>query len=124
MQHNLRRRRQLVSTELAEKFDRFLIESYVEDNNMVKWCPSTPHCGNAIRNIKDDGDVDEVECSCGLQFCFSCLSESHSPCSCLMWKLWKKKCEDESETVNWMTVNTKLCPKCSKPIQREMVAIT
>nr|Q9LVW9.2 PUTATIVE PSEUDOGENE: RecName: Full=Putative E3 ubiquitin-protein ligase ARI4; AltName: Full=ARIADNE-like protein ARI4; AltName: Full=Protein ariadne homolog 4; AltName: Full=RING-type E3 ubiquitin transferase ARI4 [Arabidopsis thaliana] len=110
--------RQLVSTELAEKFDRFLIESYVEDNNMVKWCPSTPHCGNAIRNIKDDGDVDEVECSCGLQFCFSCLSESHSPCSCLMWKLWKKKCEDESETVNWMTVNTKLCPKCSKPIQK------
>ncbi|AEE77356.1 unnamed protein product [Arabidopsis thaliana] len=109
---------QLVSTELAEKFDRFLIESYVEDNNMVKWCPSTPHCGNAIRNIKDDGDVDEVECSCGLQFCFSCLSESHSPCSCLMWKLWKKKCEDESETVNWMTVNTKLCPKCSKPIQK------
>ncbi|XP_020881926.1 putative E3 ubiquitin-protein ligase ARI4 [Arabidopsis lyrata subsp. lyrata] len=108
---------QLVSPELAEKFDRFLVESYVEDNNMVKWCPSTPHCGNAIRKIKDDSD-DEVECSCGLQFCFSCLSESHSPCSCLMWKLWKKKCVDESETVNWMTVNTKLCPKCSKPIQK------
>ncbi|CAL9248361.1 unnamed protein product [Arabidopsis halleri] len=108
---------QLVRPELAEKFDRFLVESYVEDNNMVKWCPSTPHCGNAIRKIKDDSD-DEVECSCGLQFCFSCLSESHSPCSCLMWKLWKKKCEDESETVNWMTVNTRLCPKCSKPIQK------
>ncbi|KAG7559012.1 Zinc finger RING-type [Arabidopsis thaliana x Arabidopsis arenosa] len=109
--------RQLVSPELAEKFDRFLVESYVEDNNMVKWCPSTPHCGNAIRKIKDNSD-DEVECSCGLQFCFSCLSESHSPCSCLMWKLWKKKCVDESDTVNWMTVNTRLCPKCSKPIQK------
>ncbi|XP_019099610.1 PREDICTED: putative E3 ubiquitin-protein ligase ARI4 [Camelina sativa] len=109
--------RRLVSPELAEKFDRFLIESYVEDNKMVKWCPSTPHCGNAIQKTVDDDD-DEVECSCGHQFCFSCLSESHSPCSCLMWKLWTKKCADESETVNWITVNTKLCPECSKPVEK------
>ncbi|GAY51886.1 hypothetical protein CUMW_137740 [Citrus unshiu] len=39
---------------LAEKFERFLLESFIEDNKMVKWCPSTPHCGNAIR-------VEEVE---------------------------------------------------------------
>lgn len=109
--------RKLVSLELAEKFDRFLVESYVEDNRMVKWCPSTPHCGNAIRKLVDDGD-DEVICSCGLQFCFSCLCESHSPCSCLMWKLWRKKCEDESETVNWITVNTRLCPNCNKPVHK------
>ncbi|KFK33684.1 hypothetical protein AALP_AA5G046200 [Arabis alpina] len=109
--------RKLVSPELAEKFDRFLFESYVEDNRMVNWCPSIPHCGNAIRKLVDDGD-DEVICSCGLQFCFSCLRESHSPCSCLMWKLWTKKCQDESETVNWITVNTKLCPKCSKPVHK------
>ncbi|ESQ32692.1 hypothetical protein EUTSA_v10005453mg [Eutrema salsugineum] len=109
--------RKLVSPELAEKFDRFLVESYVEDNKMVKWCPSTPHCGNAIRKAEEDEEV-EVECSCGLQFCFSCLSESHSPCSCLMWKLWRKKCEDESETVNWITVHTRVCPKCNKPVHR------
>lgn len=36
--------------QIAEKFDRFLIESYIEDNKMVfKWCTSTPHCVNAIR---------------------------------------------------------------------------
>src|SRR5690606_9489759 len=29
-----------------------------------------------------------------------------------------KKCEDESETLNWITVHTKMCPKCSKPVQR------
>lgn len=102
--------------DLAEKFDRFLLESYIEDNKMVKWCPSTPHCGNAIR-VQDD-QFCEVECSCGLQFCFSCLSEAHSPCSCLMWKLWCKKCRDESETVNWITVHTKPCPKCHKPVEK------
>ena len=108
--------RQLVSTKdpnLSKKFDRFLLESYIEDNRRVKWCPSVPHCGNAI--WVEDHELYEVECPCGMQFCFSCLSEAHSPCSCLMWELWSKKCQDESETVNWITINTKPCPKCCKP---------
>ncbi|GMJ12626.1 ARABIDOPSIS ARIADNE 2, ARIADNE 2 [Hibiscus trionum] len=102
--------------DLAEKYDRFLLESYIEDNMMVKWCPSIPHCGNAIR-VEDDA-LCEVECSCGMQFCFSCLSEAHSPCSCMMWELWEKKCQDASETVNWITVYTKPCPKCHKPVEK------
>ncbi|KAK8563167.1 hypothetical protein V6N13_018295 [Hibiscus sabdariffa] len=102
--------------DLSEKYDRFLLESYIEDNRMVKWCPSTPHCGNAIR-VEDDA-LCEVECSCGMQFCFSCLSEAHSPCSCMMWELWAKKCQDASETVNWITVYTKPCPKCHKPVEK------
>ncbi|KAI3465019.1 hypothetical protein Pfo_021682 [Paulownia fortunei] len=111
--------RNLVSArdpQLAEKFDRFLLESYIEDNKRVKWCPSVPHCGNAIRVEKDE--YCEVECACGLQFCFSCYSEAHSPCSCLMWELWVRKCKDESETVNWITVNTKNCPNCHKPVHK------
>ncbi|XP_057973011.1 probable E3 ubiquitin-protein ligase ARI1 isoform X2 [Malania oleifera] len=111
--------RDLVGTkdpDLAEKFDRFLLESYIDDNRRVKWCPSVPHCGNAIR-VEDD-ELCEVECVCSLQFCFNCSSETHSPCSCLMWELWRKKCQDESETVNWITVNTKPCPKCLKPVEK------
>ncbi|EMS64542.1 putative E3 ubiquitin-protein ligase ARI2 [Triticum urartu] len=90
--------RKLVSAkrpDIAERFERFLLESYIEDNDTVKWCPSTPHCGNAIR-----------------------VKEAHSPCSCVMWELWIKKCRDESETVNWITVNTKPCPKCHKPVEK------
>ncbi|KAJ8506710.1 hypothetical protein OPV22_007596 [Ensete ventricosum] len=45
---------------LAERFERFLLESYVEDNDNIKWCPGTPHCGNAIR--VDGSNVFEVEC--------------------------------------------------------------
>lgn len=111
--------RHLVSmhnSNLVEKFDRFLFESYVEDNRRVKWCPSVPHCGNAIR-VQDDEPC-EVECACGEHFCFSCLSEAHSPCSCKMWELWSKKCQDESETVNWIAVHTKPCPKCHKPVEK------
>eukprot|EP01018_Ginkgo_biloba_P032064 Gb_09093 [translate_table: standard] len=111
--------RKLVSSkdpEEAERFERFLLESYIEDNNKVKWCPSIPNCGNAIR-VEGDAYC-EIECTCGQQFCFNCLAEAHSPCSCLMWELWDKKCKDESETVNWLTVHTKLCPKCHKPVEK------
>ncbi|KAG6530890.1 probable E3 ubiquitin-protein ligase ARI2 [Zingiber officinale] len=102
--------------DIADRFDRFLLESYIEDNDKVKWCPSVPHCGNAIRV---DGDVYcEVECACGLRFCFSCSSEAHSPCSCPMWELWIKKCRDGSETANWIAVNTTPCPKCHKPVAK------
>ncbi|KAK1395057.1 RBR-type E3 ubiquitin transferase [Heracleum sosnowskyi] len=101
---------------LAEKFDRFLLESYIEDNKLVKWCPSVPHCGHAIRVEEDE--FCEVECSCGLQFCFSCLSEAHSPCLCSMWELWTKKGQDESETVSWISDHTKPCPKCHKPVEK------
>nr|GEW99088.1 probable E3 ubiquitin-protein ligase ARI2 [Tanacetum cinerariifolium] len=86
------------------------------DNKIVKWCPSTPHFGNAIR-VKED-EFCEVECSCGNQFCFRCLCEAHSPCSCAMWQLWTKKCRDGSETVNWISAHTKPCPKCHKPVEK------
>ncbi|XP_058069161.1 probable E3 ubiquitin-protein ligase ARI2 [Magnolia sinica] len=111
--------RNLVSAkhpDIAERFDRHLLESYIVDNNKVKWCPSVPHCGNAIR-VKGDSYC-EVECTCGLQFCFNCLSEAHSPCTCQMWKFWGQKCQDESETVNWITVNTKPCPTCHKIVEK------
>ncbi|XP_074264110.1 putative E3 ubiquitin-protein ligase ARI2 isoform X1 [Silene latifolia] len=101
---------------IAAKFDRFILESYIEDNKRVKWCPSVPHCGNAIR--ADEDEFLEVECACGHQFCFGCCGETHSPCSCLMWELWMKKCQDESETVNWITSHTKPCPKCHKAVEK------
>uniref|UniRef100_A0A803LP04 RBR-type E3 ubiquitin transferase n=1 Tax=Chenopodium quinoa TaxID=63459 RepID=A0A803LP04_CHEQI len=101
--------------ELVEKFDHFLLESYIEDNKMVKWCPSIPNCGNAIR-IMDDAFC-EVECRCGSLFCFKCLSKAHSPCSCLMWEMWSKKC-NESDTCVWITVHTKCCPSCGKAVEK------
>lgn len=35
--------------ELLAKLSKALLESYVDDNKEAKWCPSTPHCGNAIK---------------------------------------------------------------------------
>ncbi|KAL5731600.1 RBR-type E3 ubiquitin transferase [Ranunculus cassubicifolius] len=102
---------------LAERFERFLLESYIDDHKLVKWCPSVPHCGNAIR-VDDDNECYEVECVCGHEFCFNCSSEAHSPCSCLIWELWMKKSNDDSETTNYFNANTKPCPKCKKACEK------
>jgi hypothetical protein len=32
---------------VLKKYHKTLAESYVNDNPLVKWCTSTPHCGNA-----------------------------------------------------------------------------
>uniref|UniRef100_A0ACD5X9Q3 Uncharacterized protein n=1 Tax=Avena sativa TaxID=4498 RepID=A0ACD5X9Q3_AVESA len=103
----------------ARRFARFLLESYLEDNDFVKWCPSVPHCGRAIRVGASEPRYCEVECPCGLCFCFGCASAAHSPCPCTMWDQWEVKCHGESETINWILANTKNCPKCYKPIVKE-----
>lgn len=54
----------------------------LQDNALVRWCPSVPHCGRAIRVA---GEVHcEPECACGQRFCFACALEPHSPCTCDM----------------------------------------
>jgi hypothetical protein len=34
------------------------------------------------------------------------------------WRLWREKCQDDSETKNWLTAHTKPCPKCGKPVEK------
>ncbi|OEL29370.1 putative E3 ubiquitin-protein ligase ARI2 [Dichanthelium oligosanthes] len=104
----------------AERFHEFLLQSYVDDNSAVKWCPSVPHCGRAIRVA--DAEVEplcEVECPCGTNFCFRCAATAHSPCPCAMWERWEAKGYGEEENVKWLLANTKNCPKCFKPIIKE-----
>ncbi|PNH11262.1 putative E3 ubiquitin-protein ligase [Tetrabaena socialis] len=72
------------------------------------------------RVVQVDGDpFVEPECSCGKVFCFKCLKDPHTPCTCKMWDQWDEKIHGDSETRNWFMANTKPCPKCSKPVQKE-----
>ena len=49
--------------EALTKYTRSLLESYIEDNAMVRWCPSVPSCGYAIC-VNGDSHC-EPECRCG-----------------------------------------------------------
>lgn len=60
----------------------------------------------------------EADCACGQRFCFSCVEAPHAPCTCAMLRQWRQKCADESETANWLNANTKPCPKCGNPVEK------
>lgn len=70
------------SKPLLDRYTTSIAESYVEDNRRVKWCPSVPHCGAAVR-VNGEPYV-EPTCACGTRFCFHCTLEPHSPCTCDM----------------------------------------
>lgn len=130
----------MVSLRADKRFDRYkilLTRTYVDDSSNLRWCPA-PNCEFAIEcNIcassssssraaakrrRRDGPRDHivptVKCQCGHSFCFSCGNEGHAPAVCDVVRLWIRKCEDDSETANWIQANTKECPKCSSTIEK------
>jgi ariadne-1 len=38
---------------------------------------------------------------------------------CPLIRKWTKKCDDDSETSNWISANTKECPKCGATIEKD-----
>jgi len=109
----------LVKPDLFEKYQSFLLKSYVDDNPVVKWCPS-PGCTYTVRVDRKERK-EAVVCKCGFQYCFHCNDYEigdHMPCPCPQIEIWLQKASDESENVTWMLANTKKCPQCRAPIEK------
>ncbi len=77
-------------------------------------------CENAVECLVDRGSSDplDVVCSCGAAFCFNCKEEAHRPVLCETVRKWITKNSAESENLNWILANTKPCPKCHRPIEK------
>lgn len=103
------------------RYKRLLNRAYVDDNPALRWCPG-PDCQLAIEchvPVKSlDAIVPSVKCDCGHAFCFGCGLTEHQPCICPLVKKWLQKCKDDSETANWISANTKECPKCQSTIEK------
>ncbi|KAE8681893.1 putative E3 ubiquitin-protein ligase ARI8 [Hibiscus syriacus] len=106
----------LASEEDREKYFRYLIRSYVEDNRKTKWCPA-PGCDYAVEFILGSGTYD-VTCRCSYSFCWNCAEEAHRPVDCGTVAKWILKNSAESENMNWILANSKPCPKCKRPIEK------
>ncbi|TDZ21650.1 E3 ubiquitin-protein ligase dbl4 [Colletotrichum orbiculare MAFF 240422] len=111
----------LVTPQLALRYHELLNRTYVEDKDSLKWCPA-PDCPNAVDCAVKKKDLDKivptVACGCGHRFCFGCILNDHQPAPCELVKMWLKKCADDSETANWISANTKECPKCNSTIEK------
>ncbi|KAH8916591.1 RING finger domain-containing protein [Atractiella rhizophila] len=111
----------LVSPPVLNKYRHLLNRTYVDDDPTLRWCPA-PGCDHAIRCTIPlrslTSIVPTVQCKCGKTFCFGCGRDDHQPCICAIVNLWLKKCEDDSETANWISANTKECTKCHSTIEK------
>ncbi|XP_026431649.1 probable E3 ubiquitin-protein ligase ARI8 [Papaver somniferum] len=108
---------EFVSDEDKEKYSNYLYRSYVEDKRkMSKWCPG-PGCECAIEFVAGSSNYDVV-CRCGHRFCWNCVQDAHRPVDCDTVHKWVMKNSAESENVTWILANSKSCPRCKKPIQK------
>ena len=95
-----------------QRYQQFVTAGYVQSNPRLRWC-SGLDCSLAIsvsEVVREGGEM-AVTCLAGHTSCFSCGLEPHQPVSCRLLSQWSRKCQDDSETNNWVVVNTKQCPK-------------
>lgn len=110
----------LITNREAEygKYKAYLLRSYVEDHRKIKWCPA-PNCNCAIQFDAFGGMVSYgVSCLCSHRYCWNCTEENHRPVDCETVGKWILKNEVDSQNAKWILVNSKPCPKCKRPIEK------
>lgn len=108
--------RQFCPSDLYMMYDRFLIDAFVDENADMSWCPGKG-CPLVCRAPLAGGSL-EVECRCGTQWCFGCKGDVHLPVQCSVVQDWTKECDTRKPDAAWLLANTKLCPKCGNPIEK------
>lgn len=107
--------KEFVSSGEMARYESFALTSFVDINKTLRFCPGK----NCTMVVKAPLSYPRsVRCTCGSVFCFRCGEEAHDPASCAELALWKEKCQNESETANWILANTKQCPKCKTRIEK------
>ena len=114
----------ITEIEKQKIFAKSVVFNFIRTNKDVTMCPN-PKCNYSV---KVQNKLKEIKCKCGFIFCFSCLEESHIPCSCEMVKQWKLfnqtiqkkygKLVEKNADFIWMKENTKQCPRCKMAIEK------
>ena len=100
-----------------ERYLKLVARAFVRDNKNLRGCPA-PGCGNFARMAIASKPM-TVKCACGEEFCSGCEQKSHRPCTCKMMKDWQEKIQSDSESENWLKLNTQPCPKCKAIISKD-----
>jgi len=105
----------LEQRETWQRYRRFFHKGFVDTSPNLDYCPA-PNCN--IVHSYTTGIRKDITCECKHQFCWRCKNTAHNPCSCENMETWTQKYNDEGETVKWITVNAKKCPRCKTPIEK------
>lgn len=106
----------VTNSAVRERYIHLSFIEYVSFHPNLRFCPG-PNCDIVVK--AEDSVAKECVCSsCKSRFCFKCGSSYHAPTDCETIKRWLNKCADDSETANYISANTKDCPKCNICIEK------
>ena len=111
----------ILPEEEIKMYYKFYMNYFVDCDKAMKWCPS-PGCDKAI--YYPELTAVDVFCECGHAFCFYCEEEAHVPIECYYLQMFIQKMKQGEEgginnsTDLWVKVNSKNCPKCKSPIEK------
>jgi hypothetical protein len=101
-----------------EKYQDFLLEGSLRLDPNCRWCPR-PGCGVPLIG---DPSRPMMVCQsekCRFAYCFNCKEPWHADVSCEAYQCWKRENnEGEKRYAAWAKQNTKLCPQCRVPIEK------
>jgi ariadne-1 len=97
------------------KYIKFHHKSYTDDTKNIKWWPS-PGCPYWVEDISYSAF--DVKWEWGYTFWFKWNQDSHLPCNWEIAMKWTMKNKSENENITWIIANTKNCPKCQRPIEK------
>ena len=101
---------------LRDKYQQFAFKDYVTSHPKLRYCVGV-NC-NVIIRAKEPNAKRVVCKQCKSSYCFKCGADYHAPTHCQTIKQWLTKCEDDSETANYISAHTKDCPKCHICIEK------
>eukprot|EP01055_Gregarina_sp_Pseudo9_P000042 Gregarina_sp_Pseudo_9__41@NODE_1028_length_1958_cov_5_786868_g964_i0_p1_GENE_NODE_1028_length_1958_cov_5_786868_g964_i0NODE_1028_length_1958_cov_5_786868_g964_i0_p1_ORF_typecomplete_len631_score117_86IBR/PF01485_21/3e02IBR/PF01485_21/1e05IBR/PF01485_21/6_2e14RRM_2/PF04059_12/0_23_NODE_1028_length_1958_cov_5_786868_g964_i0881893 len=124
--------REMLNADQMETWTRRQTDVFVQRYPLARNCPGK-NCTKVVllqslprpsfRNARDLKSLGytisiDCQCDCGECFCFACGQESHLPIPCEIIQTWDRKNQGEADNVVWIFVNTKNCPSCKYPIEK------
>ena len=106
-------------SKLREKYQNNCLKDVVTRYSAMRFCPGR-NCEMVVFTPEPKPKKPQkVYCTgCNSTYCFTCSLDHHAPTDCKRMKDWLKKCNDDSETANYIMANTKDCPKCGISIEK------
>ena len=101
---------------VRRRYDQFAVQECISSHPLMQRCPG-PDCEHFF--LAKQSLAKRVQCdNCASNVCFKCQLDYHAPTDCSMIRQWLAKCEDDSETANYISANTKDCPRCHVCIEK------
>lgn len=108
--------------DLYDRFDAIRLKEYLADNPRAKHC-QTPDCSFSFI-LEEDAERRIIECICNRKYCSHCLFNHKLKITCEQAKEERELTQDperaQTATQKWLAENTKQCPQCKTPIQKNM----